>query len=360
MAAAGHAFGNQYKPVANKLGVECRDFFVTVAVFFLSRLLTRTRLVVTEIEADIIRNRKIVWSVNIGVPVDYLDSDLKDLFSTILKAAWDYSYDENAKLNVQELSKQVYNLSQSERSQNCHVVPELAACVTPFALASGTPDGLYSVFDIGSGSIDGATFELSRTSGSPRINFFTSKVDMLGVDWIVQEIIRKAEQELSAEELKKCLIRKDGFLDLPYTLLLPFAKDIYRHVSEVIINAKMRDQRDWLQFMPELPLFISGGGRYSDWHRHEMFKTYYNNNHRHAGIPKYAEWEIPVPDNIALNGLPRNEFYRFLVAYGLSIPLDEGPEIIGFPKQKPRAVRKKQNRKEKLDDIQWEKYGEKS
>jgi hypothetical protein len=358
MAAAGDLRCRKQNSIIERADITEQEMYTAVCVFFLAKLLDRTRQAVVELEMDTIGDRSIQWSVNMGVPIDYLDSAVRERFSLMLKAAWALSLNPEPISNASTIAFMLNTLSQSDRARDCHVIPELAAGVTPFALASGTPDGIYTVFDIGSGSMDGATFELSRTGGYPKINFLTSKVEMLGLDWISQRISASFNKDVTGDIIKKYLTTKNGFKHLPSNVLNRVALEIHRYVSEVIVNAKQADSRSWKNTMTELPMFIGGGGGASYWHRHEIFRTYSENKLQNAGIPPYREWGIPIPDNISLNGLPENNFYRFLIAYGLSLPKDEGPMIVGFPTQNPRISKVHESKKDKLYDMQWEKYGE--
>jgi hypothetical protein len=53
--------------------------------------------------------------------------------------------------------------------------------------------------------------------------------------------------------------------------------------------------------------------------------------------------EVPKPGDIAMASLHRDEFRRFAISYGLSIPFGEGPDV-GLPSQfskaEPLATRK--------------------
>jgi hypothetical protein len=51
-----------------------------------------------------------------------------------------------------------------------------------------------------------------------------------------------------------------------------------------------------------------------------------------AGIPPYELTEVPKPSDLEMDGLNVAEFRRFAIAYGLSVPFGEGPEI-GLPSQ---------------------------
>jgi hypothetical protein len=55
-------------------------------------------------------------------------------------------------------------------------------------------------------------------------------------------------------------------------------------------------------------------------------------NHKNAGIPPYKLVEVPKPADLAMSNVQDDEFRRFAISYGLSIPFGGGPEV-GLPSQ---------------------------
>ena len=71
-----------------------------------------------------------------------------------------------------------------------------------------------------------------------------------------------------------------------------------------------------------------------------------------AGVPPYELSEVGTPSDVKMNGLTAAEFGRFAVAYGLSVPSGEGPDI-GLPSEfsytEPPRVRQHANVVDYLD-----------
>ena len=74
-------------------------------------------------------------------------------------------------------------------------------------------------------------------------------------------------------------------------------------------------------------VFVGGGGAGSKWYLDAIHSTHEDFQHIDAGIPCYELSEVPMPSDLDLNGLVDNSYRRFAIAYGLSFPLGQGPEI---------------------------------
>ena len=94
--------------------------------------------------------------------------------------------------------------------------------------------------------------------------------------------------------------------------------------------------------MVPLIIFVGGGGASSPWYQSSIAATYGDFRHFNAGIPPYALTEVPKPADLDMKGLAVSDFRRFAIAYGLSVPFGEGPDI-GLPSQfaepEPPALR---------------------
>ena len=131
----------------------------------------------------------------------------------------------------------------------------------------------------------------------------------------------------------------------------PMRQEVQRLTAKVIMTAKRKDGRDWQRdaiqetFLPKnrllrpqpsnmipLHVFVGGGGAPSEWYRTSIESTHEDFQHLNAGIPPYRLREVEKPGDLIMNGLSDNCFRRLAVAYGLSVPKGEGPDI-GLPSQ---------------------------
>lgn len=74
-------------------------------------------------------------------------------------------------------------------------------------------------------------------------------------------------------------------------------------------------------------MFIGGGGGGSGFYQATIMSTYVRNHHGNAGIPPYALAQLPFPADFDFHGIQPEEFRRFAIAYGLSIPIGEFSEF---------------------------------
>jgi hypothetical protein len=200
--------------------------------------------------------------------------------------------------------------------------------------------GIYVYFDIGGGTVDGVAFNYLNYGGERRINFYSGKVEPLGVSAIGSAINANNGDELDATILESLLRRcsADIYDDYAYR--------VRRLVAGVVMTAKMKDGRNWQvdaiqnsdyerkvigrlspHRMRPLIVFLGGGGSKSAWYSSTISSTYTEFQHDRAGIPPYKMLKVPSPKDFTLNGFDGGDFTRFAISYGLSIPFGEGPEI---------------------------------
>jgi hypothetical protein len=121
--------------------------------------------------------------------------------------------------------------------------------------------------------------------------------------------------------------------------------DLQRLVAKVIVTAKCKDPRDWrfddiqvfgakksTSDIRPLIIFVGGGGSRSRWYKETIESTHREFNHKSIHIPPYKLTAVPKPKGLDMGRIGADAFDRFAVAYGLSIPFGEGPDI-GLPSQ---------------------------
>lgn len=294
------------------------------------------------------RNRKSrtpVWSANIGVPVAYCDSHAIHIFDEVLGVAWIWLKSGSV---PQTLSQALvaYERGMSRlRDQpiDFHAVPEIAAAVHSFVISRESVTGIYVYFDIGGGTMDGVAFELVNIAGTRRINFYSGKVEPLGISAFASALGAAAADDGRPDLVDRLLESASSFTTEG------FARRVRQLVGYVIVTAKRKDRRDWQRDafrgsaferkfigslepsrMVPLIVFLGGGGAPSAWYRSVIASTYHEFRHHKAGIPPYKLIEVPKPSDLSMRGLPDAEFRRFAISYGLSIPFGEAPDV-GLP-----------------------------
>ena len=187
--------------------------------------------------------------------------------------------------------------------------------------------------------MDGVAFNYLNVGGERKINFFSGKVEALGISAIASRVGEKKTEDVEAS-----LIYNNVAQDLEREIGLQ-RREIQKLVANVIMTAKRKDPRDWqreaFQYtlrsgkslaklhpskMYPLQIFLGGAGAGSEWYRCAILSAYDDFNHHNAGIPPYDLIEVPKPSDLTMNGLHRDCFRRLAIAYGLSVPFGEGPK----------------------------------
>lgn len=198
-----------------------------------------------------------------------------------------------------------------------------------------------------------------------RINFYSGRVTPLGVAAVAGRF-----KDAQAGGIEAVLMNTEP-TPIQRKLLQPVRKDIQLLVADVVMTAKWKDGRDWRrdavqdtsrfrkrigrlnpENMAPLLVFVGGGGANSKWYQDAILSTHADFGHLNAGVPPYELSEVGTPSDVKMNGLTAAEFGRFAVAYGLSVPSGEGPDI-GLPSEfsytEPPRVRQHANVVDYLD-----------
>lgn len=313
--------------------------------WFLAKVIVRAQQWVEANHAEELRNRRVEWSANLGVPVEYYDSPLLEVFNEVLKVAWCWAVRTYAPVDVRE-AVQAYKAERasSTGAVDFHAIPEIAAAVHSFVMSGQAAPGIYFYFDIGGGTIDGVAFRFANYGGERHVDFYSGKVSPLGTVTLARFLGHTADTEADVRAVQR-ILRSGG------RKVRALAEQVQLLVSYVVMTAKRKDRQDWKtggieQFaegrkrvggiaareaMP-ITVFIGGGGSHWEWYRKVIAETYERFHHDRAGIPPYRIEDVPTPLDFGHGDLPAEVFKELAIAYGLSIPFGEGPEI-GLPSQ---------------------------
>ena len=318
-----------------------------LASWFFAKVILDTKTWIRECRSERLKGRPVQWSANVGVPVEYYDSPMIETFERALFVGWSWAETDTAPPDF----RSAYDRYQQDclkfraGTSDCHALPEIAAAVQSFVMSREAQPGIYIYFDIGGGTVDGVAFNYLNLDGERKVNFYSGKVRPLGISAIASRLCK--ENPMLVENL---LVRGGSMATLG-SKIKPIRQDVQRLTAEVIITAKRKDGRDWQQdavqetlwprhrlLKPEpsgmipLPVFVGGGGAPSKWYRTSIESTHADFQHYNADIPPYRLQEVEKPDDLDMNGLSDDCFRRLAIAYGLSVPKGEGPEI-GLPSQ---------------------------
>ncbi|MDZ8189926.1 MAG: hypothetical protein RMX96_34460, partial [Nostoc sp. ChiSLP02] len=360
-----------------------------LCAYHLSSIILKAKQWVYKNNADLVKNQKINWSANIGVPIKYVDSPAIERFQKVLCLAWLLSQsDEPLPLYFQELQERIRQLRQNIYYEQipCFAIPEIAAGVYSYTVSRQAEPGLYIFFDIGSGTIEGASFQFWRDSNKmPKVDFYSGEVEALGVNalakWINNQVsgskvqiedditynshkILQEIQAISESLANSHSIKQGDFIAYKFKIteraiektlqsnvshqtqkllhLILGQSSIHSQVAKVIMTSKKKN-REYFQHSSSLTIFLGGGGRESQYYQDTIEATYSACNHRYADIPPYKMKELPFPESdLDMSGIERRYFHRFAIAYGLSIEEGGAPEVrlpSRFPHQPPPPVK---------------------
>jgi hypothetical protein len=341
MRLAGTPIGDAFPEVAG-VNLNEPDSIKALATWFLASVIARSQVWIRLNETSRLKNRTPVWSANIGVPVEHYDSEALATFEEVLGIAWLWVKDNRIPVTLFDALQEYHTTLGRlvDEVTDFHAIPEIAAAVQSFVMSREAVPGIYVYFDIGGGTVDGVAFNYLNYGGERRINFYSGRVEPLGVSAIGAAINANNGYELDATILESLLKKCSADIHDDY------AYRVRRLVAGVIMTAKKKDGRNWQvdaiqnsdyerkfigQLSPHrmrpLIVFLGGGGSKSAWYSSTISSTYEEFQHDRAGIPPYKIVNVPSPKDFTMRESDGGGFTRFAISYGLSIPFGEGPEI---------------------------------
>ncbi|MFC4624280.1 hypothetical protein ACFO1V_03410 [Daeguia caeni] len=355
MRLAGGPIGERL-PTFEGIDLNKAESVGALAAWFLATVIHRSQQWLAVHEADRLKNRGAAWSANVGVPVEHYDSQALATFEEVLGVAWLWVKDDQVPETLQQALSS-YGATQQRlvaEVTDFHAVPEIAAAVQSFVMSREAVPGIYVYFDVGGGTVDGVAFNYLNFRGERRINFYSGKIEPLGVSAIGTALSKGVTGEIDAVALEKLL------KSCAPSTLTEFVQRIRRLVGYVIMTARQKDGRNWQEDafqsadyerkfigklsssrMRPLIVFMGGGGSNSAWYRQSIESTYKAFQHHNAGVPPYKLVEVPRPKDFIVPKGGADEFVRYAIAYGLSFPFGEGPDI-GLPSQFGEAEKPRQ------------------
>lgn len=336
----GHAL-----PIVTGIDLNGRQATCALASWFLASVLRRSQEWIARNERDRMAARRLVWSANLGVPVAYCDSEAIKTFEEVLGVAWAWGTSQTIPGNLsQAVSAYEVSVGALDPSKtDFHAIPEIAAAVQSFIASREAVPGIYVYFDIGGGTVDGVAFRFVNRGGARRINFYSGKVESLGISALALALGSDAETVNDAEAVERLLSSASK------ELKEKFAHRLQLLVGGIVATAKSKDPVDWRQHhsqesdferrfigtlapssMKPLPIFVGGGGSRSEFYREAIEEAYGKRGLANYNVPPFKLGKVPKPSDLKMGGLDDSEFGRFAVSYGLSIPFGEGPDI-GLP-----------------------------
>lgn len=301
-----------------------------LSAWFLASVLQESKLFVETHENNRLRGRNVLWSANIGVPVEHCDSPKLAIFEAVLRVAWQWNLTNALPKTLSELIT-AYERDEDARDAlpDFHAIPEIAAAVQSFVISREARPDFYAYFDVGGGTVDGVAFKYDKPDGERKVDFYSGKVASLGM-----AVVSTSAPQLLEGYSTGC--PEEARLKLQLQQL----------VANIVTTAKRKDGRNWQrdaiqtqqrqrpyfvhlrqEDMAPLVFFLGGYGARVAWYETTIQATYNDFHHENAGLPPYEIRRVPNAKDLTMNGVDEADFSRFAIAYGLSIPSGEGPTI---------------------------------
>lgn len=326
---------------------------------FLALTIRRARAWMFEAKRDHYLRSDIVWTLAIGLPSDqssYISQHPN--FMQLAKVAWSLA-GRSGPLRVSEVREAWCQRGKLDLGDELEVklLPELSAQIHGFVSSShfdARQPSIYLMVDVGAGTLDASLFSVRKDrGGSVSFGLFTHSVEQLGaanlnrhrLGWWQSKL--KEVTEVGRTALRQPAAGIAAVLDELEALKLsttfrgryPVSYDQYLQGVEVELNggAKCPDSelygqvrrqvigkvlyRAWSQGLmgqaqlKGMPFFLCGGGA-----RHPLYESLKSGLERTPSFSwlgaKYRE--LTLPSKVSAPGLPRSDYDRLSVAYGLS------------------------------------------
>lgn len=215
-----------------------------LCVFYLARVIQRSKKWFIYNFPDLVKNQEITWSANLGVPVRYYNSKALNRFQKVLRIAFllcdSKEVDYLEKFSLEDLDRVVSAL-EPKLSEDipCFAVPEVAAGTYAFTASRAAKEGDYTFIDIGSGTVESVSFSFDRETKRPRIKVLTPYVYPLGLDTLIESVSRTSN--IPRIELKELLLNGHSLVDELHDVIQKYAKPLVKKdfIASVAINGNL-------------------------------------------------------------------------------------------------------------------------
>lgn len=261
-----------------------------------------------------------------GCPIDNYGEKNKGIYDTVLKLGYQLSlngFEDGMTINaLHDFYEQNKNCSFS----NLQTIPELYAEALWFIEQPSTGEGIYTILDVGGGTVDFASILVRRTEeGEKQTTIYSQNVMALGVEVLLQFMypqVYKTQREVCIKELKNKSVKMPYGWKPEYNQKreLKKAHEFDVKFAEGIAEVKERNRHlmDEQYKKNILPYYSFGGGADFRWY-HSVIESH-NTLFDKANIPPLKKQPV------ILNGILDN---RLIIAEQLT--RSNFPEIEGFP-----------------------------
>jgi hypothetical protein len=299
-----------------------------LAAKFLGDIIRHVQTTELRTQSDL-KDRKVNWYVNVGVPAAHCDSDM-GAFQEVAAVAFAWSQQAFRLLKLDELCG-FYNDMAKQMDVNASpasIVPELTAGLHEFVRDPNRADSLYGLFDIGGGTVDGAIFRINRTTTGVPLQIHAARVDHCGTMALSRAMLLEIylklphyieRQLLGADEAPSLKIplnetlafrnkqtAREEIQNLMGSLVVTTKRHLYGPMFSPRVDANERNT-------PPLRIFVAGGGANSAWYKSTIEATFQDRSLEKWGLTGLRSEVVPKPSDYHQDDYP-----RFVIALGLA------------------------------------------
>lgn len=250
---------------------------------------------------DIIKNKNIIWSVNLGIP-----------------SAQFNSLGENKKY-LELLENACKQTKEHIEFESFNIVPEIVASIQSFIKRNDIAhEGLYCVSDVGAGTLDICTFRVSENEGNVVYSFYKSAVKKLGV-----------------YELQKCCKNLK-----PLKAVYNYRNNVLTAYRRVIHQTYVRRDPYAREWKEKLPIASSGGGSSLSFYKSiinedltKWIKKYCIDLEKKHDCQGFRELDIKYNSSNIITSIKNIDCSRLNVALGLSYNISTYDDIKKYYKE---------------------------
>jgi hypothetical protein len=304
------------------------------AVVFLAWLMRYARAWLYHTQPSLVKNRRLAWEVNIGIPTDSYASDpLKPIYSRIGCCGWQLSQTqgEPALAIASSMLKAESPDLQAIGLNDINLMPEFVAQIAGYVNSPQRQNGLHLLVDVGAGTLDIASFNVHRETleSENRFPVFASAVKYLGTHYLMAYRIRELGlkntqwDDLSGTPTADEIARNLSLgIDDIRKVDVDFSKEISKSIAAVLQYTKQERYPLAPEWRAGLRVFLAGGGSGSAVYQAGLQQSFSN-----MKVP-FRYFNMPIPDDVLFCKFDSSHFHRMSVAYGLTFDAESIGRII--------------------------------
>ena len=276
--------------------------------------------------SGLLKTKDIKYTFNMGCPIENWDDKDRGKYDEVLSLGYVLSDTVEDGIDFSSLYE-FYQSNKNKNFENLQTVPELYAEALWFIEQPSTGEGLYTILDVGGGTVDFASIYVFRTAeGEKKTKIYSQNVMPLGIEILLQYMFPIDYESKRSDRLyqlkTKSVIMPFGWekkyeenrnLLKAHEFDVKFASGI-AEVKER--NRTLMDEQNLKR--KQIPYYTFGGGADFNWY-HSIIDSH-----------KYAFSNANIPpltrQDVILNAIPDN---RLIIAEQLT--RSNFPDIDGFP-----------------------------